>query len=96
MAIRSINKVVDHLKNNENLVLKDPKLDIESMHLRIYSDASFATNSDHMSQLGYITFFMDKFNKCQPIYWTSYKSERVCTSVLGSKVMAFADAFDLA
>lgn len=39
---------------------------------------------------------MDKDNKCKPLYWTSYKAKRVTRSVLGSEVMAFADAFDMA
>ena len=38
---------------------------------------------------------MLKHNKCQPLYWTSYKAERVTRSVLGSEVMAFADEFDM-
>lgn len=39
---------------------------------------------------------MHKFNKYQLIHWTSYKSKRVCMSVLESEVVAFADASDLA
>ena len=53
-------------------------------------------NEDKSSQLGYFIFLSDKSKYCQPIFWSSYKSKRVTRSVLGSEVMAFADAFDMA
>ncbi len=94
--VKKINAIVKHLKTNPDVTLKYPKLDKESLQLTVYSDASFATNKDLSSQLGYFIFISDKNNLCQPIYWTSYKAKRVNRSVLGSETMAFADAFDMA
>lgn len=94
--IKAVHKIMEQLKNNNDIFLKYPKLGKESLRITSYSDASFATNDDHTSQLGYFIFLSDKYNKCQPIYWTSYKAKRVTRSVLGSKVMALADAFDMA
>ena len=77
-------------------MLRFPKLDKDSLSISVYSDASFCNNQDGSSQLGYIILLKDKENKCQPLYWSSHKSRRSSRSVLGSEVMAFADAFDMA
>lgn len=93
--LKKLNNIIKHLQTYEDLTLKCPNIDKDSLRLVTYYDASFATNEDKSSQLGYFIFLADKDNKCQPIYWTSYKSKRVTRSVLGSEVMAFADAFDM-
>lgn len=95
MCIRSVNKIVDYLQNNMNILLKYLKHDVDSIHLRVYSGVSYVNNADRTSQLGFIIFLMDKVNKCQPIHLTSYKCEKVCRSLFGSEVMAFVVAFDL-
>lgn len=96
MYIRSINKIIEQLQNNMILLFKYPNLDVESICLRVYFDASYATNADCTFQLGYIIFPIEKFNKCHPVHWTSYKSRTVCRSVLKREVVAFADSSDLA
>lgn len=70
------------------------KLDRKPLHLRVYVDASFASNADCISQLGYIFLLADKSGKCNILHYASYKSRRVRRSVLGAEVYAFADAFD--
>ena len=90
-----LNSVVRHIGKTSAQRLLYPKLDKESIRLQTYSDAAYSNNYDGTSQLGYIVFLADKTNKCQPLYWSSYKSKRVSRSVLGSETMAFADAFDM-
>ena len=94
--IKEFNKTVKFLKNTSNQGLRMQKLDRESLHLRVYSDASFANNADLTSQLGYIILLADKYGKCNVLHYASYKSRRVTRSVLGAEVYAFADAFDFA
>lgn len=93
---KALHSIVLQLKKTRGLNLKFPKLDKSSLHLRVYSNASFANNYDKFSQSGYIIFMADKENACQPLCWSSQKSKRVTRSVLGSETMAFADAFDMA
>lgn len=69
--------------------------DLESLHVRAYSDASFATCSDSKSQRGYIILLCDK-NNSSILHFTSYKSRKIVRSVLGSETYAFADAYDFA
>ena len=94
--IKRLNAVVNHLRKTMNRVLKFPKLDRNNLSLRVYSDASYANNSDGTSQIGYIIFLCDASGYCQPLFWSSKKSKRVTRSVLGSETMALADSFDMA
>lgn len=63
--------------------------------MRLYSDASSASNMDRILQLGYVIMLMDIHNKCHPLYWTSYKAKFETREVLGNEVMAFVDEFDM-
>lgn len=49
--IRSTNSIVTHLSNNTKTVLKYPKIDNNLLSLQIYSDASYISNNDKLSQL---------------------------------------------
>ena len=93
--VKAINAIVTHLSTSELLCLRFPKLIVDSLRLQTYSDASFATNEDKSSQLGYIIFLVDALGNCQPVHWSSHKAKRVTRSVLGSEVLAFSDAFDM-
>ena len=94
--IRLLNKIINQLKSTPTQGLQYQKLDTKSLHLKVYSDSSFANNSDLSSQLGYIVLLCDKFYKCNILHFSSHKSRRIVRSVLGGEVYAFADAFDYA
>jgi hypothetical protein len=78
-----------------DIPLQLPKLDPDSLHLTVYSDASFSNNHDLSSQLGNIVFLSDKTGACSPLHYSSHKSKRDTRSVLGGEVMAFVEAFDM-
>jgi hypothetical protein len=88
--IKGLNAVVKHSRKIASFTLNYPKLDINSLTLKVCAVASYANNSDGSSQLGYIIFLADASGKCQTIVWSSHKSRRVTRSVLGSETMAFA------
>lgn len=58
------NKVINRLKNTLSLRLCFPKLDLKSVYLLVYSDASANDTSDQRCQIGFIILPMDKFNQC--------------------------------
>ncbi len=93
-SIKEYNKVVKYLKKTASQGILLQKLDPNSLHLRVYSDASFASNLDLSSQLGFIVLLCDRNLKANILHFASYKSKRVTRSVLGSEIYAFADAFD--
>lgn len=94
--IKIYNDTVRMLKHNPQRGLKMKKLDTNSLHLKVFSDASFANNLDLSSQLGFIILMCDKNDDCNVIYFSSHKSRRIVRSVLGGEIYAFADAFDVA
>lgn len=75
--------------------LRFGKVDVDSLHLRVYADASFATNEDLSSQLGYVVLLCDETDRCHLLDYTSRKSKRVVRSIMGGEVYDFMDAFDL-
>lgn len=91
--IKYIKNIVRHLKNNISLTLELPKLDKNFLLLQVSSDASFASNEHLSSQIGCLMFFKYGSNMVQPLYWTYYKANRFKRFIVGSKVIAFADAF---
>jgi Reverse transcriptase (RNA-dependent DNA polymerase) len=95
-CVKQLNRALSHVNKVPDLAVRFHRLDLETLSLRVYSDASYENNADGSSQLGYIIFLTDATGRCQPIFWSSHKSRRVTRSVLGSETMALADAFDMA
>lgn len=77
-----------HLKIYISLTLKISKLNENSLSLQVYFNALFATNEGLLSQLRYLIFLKAGSNKCQLLFWTSYKTKKINCSVLGRKSMA--------
>jgi hypothetical protein len=94
--IEQPNRVIKHLKKITDLPLRFPQLELSTLRLQVYYDASYANNGDGSSQLGHIIFLVDGNGTCQPLLWSSHKSRRVTRSVLGSETMALADVFGMA
>ena len=70
-------------------------VDLETAELHVFADASFATNIDLSSQLGYIVLLVDQDKNCSIITWSSTKCKRVTRSVLAAELYATANAFDV-
>ena len=72
------------------------KIDMKTIKLVVYSDASMANRMDGNSQIGYIIFLCDVHNNCAPVAWSSKKSRRVARSTIAAETMAATDALDAA
>lgn len=64
--------------------------------MSIYSDASFGTNTDVSSQIGFIVLFCDKNDNFHVLDYASRKAKRVARSITGGDVHAISEAFDAA
>jgi len=80
----------------KTLSLMYAPLDKETLHLRVYANASFASNDDLSSQMRYIVLLCDGHSRCHVMTYSSRKSIRVVKSIMAGEVYAFADAFDAA
>lgn len=90
-----LNRIVKHLRATKNVCLQYPQLQLSTLQITAYSDASFKNNVDNTSQLGYIIFLTDASGKCCVISFSSHKSRRVTRSSMAGETIALAEAFDL-
>lgn len=92
--IEQLNKIISHVHKHPARGLLQQKLDMATLHLRMYADSSFADNEDLSTQLGYIVLICDASNKCNVLHFSSHKSRRVVRSVMGGEAYAMANGMD--
>ena len=88
-------KIVRDLKSCDSSI-KINKLDLETICLKVYSDASFGNLPDGGSQLGYVVFISDGNGVSVPITWASKKAKRVARSTLTAETLSAVEAVDVA
>ena len=91
--LREGNKAVRDLKGH-HVELNFPLLDLSSVKIVTFADASYANLDKAASQVGHIIFLCDKRQNCAPISWSSTKCRRVVRSTLGAETLAAVEAAD--
>ena len=89
------NKALKELKCNK-FSIKFPSLDLSSISISVFCDASYANLYNGSSQGGFIVFLSDKSRSCIPISWASRKLKRVTKSTLAAETLAATEAVDSA
>lgn len=92
--IITLNKATRNSLETRDKGLNFSALNASSLHLRVYDDASFASNNDLCLQLGFIILFCNNTNKCNVLNYASRKSKRVVRSIIGGNLYVFNGAFD--
>jgi hypothetical protein len=90
---KQLNKRLQWQIDNPTRGLRFVQLDIQSLKLMVFTDASFANNQDLSSQIGFVIVLSDG-NKANILHWSSIKCKRVTRSVLASELYAMAHGFD--
>lgn len=72
-----------YLRDTKDVSLRMRKLEFDSLHIRSYADASFATNAYLNLQLVYIVVLSDKDDSCCVLHYASYKSGRAARFCAG-------------
>ena len=93
--ITALNKRLQWQIDNPSRGLNFVKLDIKTLRLFAFTDASFANNKDLSSQIGYVLALVDATDKANIVHWSSVKCKRVTRSVLASELYAMAHGFDI-
>ena len=93
--ILSVNKVIKFVKSTPSSI-SIPKLDLKSLSITVFADASFNNLPDGGSQGGYIIFLNDKYNSVVPLSWNSTRLRCVARSTLAAETLAMSDACDSA
>lgn len=81
--------MVKYFKSSEDLVLKFPKLYLDTLEIIVFSDALV----NHTSQLGYIILLMDATSHCAFIQFSSHKSLLLTRSSMTRGTLAFSYSF---
>jgi hypothetical protein len=95
-ARKSCNDLNDYLKKTVKRNLIFCKLDVKSLHVLFYSDASFAGNLDLSSQIGGTILLEYLHSNAHVLHWFSNKCPRGTGSVLTAEIIGFVTAFDMA
>ena len=89
------NKLLRKAKGCEPSKIVCVPLDINSLFLELYTDASLANLTDLRSQMGNICFLTDKVNSAKNILeWKSKKIKRVCKSTFSSELLSCSEGLD--
>ena len=89
-----LNKRLQWQLDNPTRGLRFIPLDIQSLKLIVFTDASFANNQDLSLQISFIIVLSDKDNRANILYWSLIKCKRVTRSVLASELYTIAYRFD--
>ena len=66
--VKALNQRLKWQINNPIRGLKFIKLDIDTLKLITFTDASFANNADLLSQIGYVIVLADAIEKANIVY----------------------------
>jgi hypothetical protein len=91
---KKLNKRLQWQIDNKMRGLRFVPLDLESLKLVVFADASFANNNDNTSQIGFVIVLADESNSANIVHWSSIKCKRVTRSVLASELYGMAHGFD--
>ena len=75
-------------------ILRINKLDMASVEIEAFSDASYGNLSCGGSQIGFLVFLTDREGISVPISWGSKKAKRVSRSTLTAETIAANEAVD--
>ena len=92
---KTLNKRLKWQIDHSDRGLSFVRLDITTLKLVVFTDASFANNPDLSSQIGYVIVLADATDKANIIHWSSVKCKRVTRSIFASELYAMAHGFDV-
>ena len=93
--IMSVNKVIKFVKSTPSPI-SIPKLDLKSLSITVFADASFNNLPNGGSQGGYIIFLNNKYNSVVPLSWNSTRLRPIARSTLAAEILFMTDACDSA
>ncbi|KAA8493483.1 Transposon Ty1-BL Gag-Pol polyprotein [Porphyridium purpureum] len=90
--LRSTAKLVDA----NRVAIHYAPLDPDTPRIRVFADASYGSNEDFTSQLGFVVFLGDSSETIHYLHSTSHKAKQVAHSVMSAKLLALVLAYDFA
>lgn len=84
---------MDYFKQNQ-VSVTFPKLELSTLIVLGYSNASFSSNYDMTSQLGFITLLAHGTGSCVPSQFKYFKARSFVRSALAAELITCADQLD--
>lgn len=84
VTLEAVNSLLQRSLDNPDLNLHFQPFDLDTTHIMVYSDASFAGNTDGSSQIGFIMLLADESRNAHVLLYSITKSKRVVRSVVGA------------
>jgi hypothetical protein len=81
--------------DSSDLGLNFPRMDVNSLRLIFYADASYASNADSTFQIDHIAVLMDEHDNSVHLSFRSSRSKRATRSVLDTEAIALFEVFDV-
>ncbi len=91
--LRQVNKAVENISTSDYSVCF-PALDINTLSLAVFTDASLGNLSNCGSCGGYVIFLVDRNMNACPISWHCGRLKRVATSTLAAETLALIQGLD--
>eukprot|EP00171_Calliarthron_tuberculosum_P004960 IDg4960t1 len=91
-----LNKAIEAALQSRHMGLRFVSLDVSTAYIAVFVDASFASNRDYSSQLGFLIALVDSNGFANIIHYASVKSKRVTRSVLAAELYAMVHGYDSA
>lgn len=98
-AIKSINSIaafnsyIKHAMADSSRRLLHRPLNLDTLQMRTYADASFASNDDHSSQVGILITLCENRDQYHIIDYSDKKYRRVVHSIMRRELCAFTKVF---
>ena len=93
---KSLMKTIKFLKATTSQGLNYVPIDLQTAHLVLMTDASFANAEGKKSQLGYVIAMVDDKGRCNILHYGSNKCKRIARSVMAAEVIALVLGYDVA
>ena len=82
-----VNKILKNVKNSKNAI-NFPQLNLNSIKLQLFTDASFNTLTNGGSQAGQIIFLTDDKSSTCRLYWNCLKIKRLVKSTIAAETFS--------
>ncbi len=92
--IRYVNTLISFIKETKHLSLTYRKLDLNILHICVYSDASFATNKANRSHPRCCDLLADSSRKYHVLAYCKKNCKRIVNSIMTADVFAFLLEFN--
>jgi hypothetical protein len=93
-SYKSMNGLVEIGADSADDGLRFVPLDLSSMRVVVFADASFANASDYKSQIGFVVCLADANNAANIVHYGSAKCRRVTRSVMAAELHGLVLGFD--